>query len=111
FKWAGSGDRVLTPLARGMFGGLEVSVPATWDELQDRIRRFSEANRRRENRDGRFSADEFRDREINKKNPATEEWETTIQRINLRDGSVQYISVGKSVPQPSFAPQVERARS
>lgn len=111
FKWAGSGDRVLTPLARGMFGGLEVSVPATWDELQDRIRRFSEANRRRESRDGRFSADEFRDRENNKKNPVTGEWETTIQRTNLRDGSVQYISVGKSVPQPSFAPQVERARS
>ncbi|MGP9623791.1 hypothetical protein ACT3S7_12585 [Corynebacterium sp. AOP34-AQ2-28] len=111
FKWSGISDRVLTPLARGMFGGLEVSVPATWDELQDRIRRFSEANRRRESRDGRFSADEFRDRENSKKNPVTGEWETTIQRTNLRDGSVQYISVGKSVPQPSFAPQVERARS
>lgn len=41
-----SGDRAVTALARGRVEGLELSVPVTWAEYEDRLRRYDEAMRK-----------------------------------------------------------------
>ena len=104
------GDRAVTALARGRVEGLELSVPETWQEYEDRLRRYDEAMREAENREGRFSKDAFKDSESNTKNPNTGEWEKFIHRTNLRTGEREVIRVGSGVPEPKFAPRVDPVR-
>ena len=110
FSAIGSGDKAVTPLARGLIGDLVLDVALTWEVLQDRLRRFSEANRKAENREGRFSADVFEDSESHVLNRETGQYEKVISRRNLRDNSVQRITVGSTVPEPDAVPFIQPVR-
>ncbi|AGP29687.1 hypothetical protein [Corynebacterium terpenotabidum] len=111
FSGIGSGDKTVTPLARGLIGDLTLDVAPSWDVLQDRLRRFSEANRKAEDRDNRFSADVFEDSESHILNRETGQYERVIIRRNLRDNSVQRITVGSTVPEPDSAPFIQPVRN
>lgn len=106
----GSGDKAVTPLARGLVGDLVLDVAPTWEVLQDRLRRYSEANRKAEDREGRFSADVFDDSESHVLNRQTGQYEKVILRRNLRDNSIQRIMVGSTVPEPETVPFVQPVR-
>lgn len=110
FSAIGSGDKAVTPLARGLIGDLVLDVALTWEVLQDRLRRFSEANRKAEDREGRFSADVFEDSESHVLNRQTGQYEKVISRRNLRDNSVERITVGSAVPEPDIVPFIQPVR-
>lgn len=110
FSAIGSGDKALTPLARGLIGDLVLDVAPSWEVLQDRLRRFSEANRKAEDREGRFSADLFDDSESHVLNRQTGQYEKVIIRRNLRDNSVTRITVGSAVPEPDTVPFIQPLR-
>lgn len=80
-----SGDRTVSPLARGKITGLELSIPATWSEFQDRLERFSQAGFDRENVDARTSVDVFTEETTTtSKNKGTGEVIVWGERRNLR---------------------------
>ncbi|CAM5411681.1 hypothetical protein [Corynebacterium variabile] len=110
FSAIGSGDKAVTPLARGLIGDFVLDVAPTWEVLQDRLRRFSEANRKAEDWEGRFSADVFEDSESHVLNRQTGQYEKVISRRNLRDNSVERITVGSTVPEPDMVPFVQPVR-
>ncbi|MGP5183145.1 hypothetical protein ACTXKY_05380 [Corynebacterium variabile] len=110
FSAIGSGDRAVTPLVRGLIGDLTLDVAPSWEVLQDRLRRYYEANRKAEDREGRFSADLFEDSESHVLNRQTGQYEKVITRRNLRDNSVTRITVGSAVPEPDVVPFVQPLR-
>lgn len=111
FSGIGAGDKAVTPLARGLIGDLTLDVAPNWEVLQDRLRRYSEANRKAEDRDNRFSADVFEDSESHVLNRDTGQYERVILRRNLRDNSVQRIKIGATVPEPDSAPFIQPGRN
>lgn len=85
-----SGDRTVSPLARGRITGLELSIPATWSEFQGRLERFSQAGFDRENVDARTSVDVFtEEEETTEKNRGTGEVLVIGSRRNLRTNELE----------------------
>ncbi|WP_130839156.1 hypothetical protein [Corynebacterium neomassiliense] len=111
FSAIGSGDRAVTPLARGLVGDLVLDIAPSWDVFQDRLDRFEKADRKAEDREGRFSADVFKDSETHVLNRETDEYEKFVYRTNLRTGEVKCIRVGDTVPEPNIRRRVDPVRN
>ena len=93
-----SGDRTVSPLARGKITGLELSIPATWSEFQDRLERFSQAGFDRENVDGRTSVDVFTEETTTtSKNKGTGEVIVWGERRNLRTNEFERRLISRRV--------------
>jgi len=88
-----------------------LAIPATYSEFEDRVRRYSEANREREDRDNRFTRDVFEETTGGKFNKELDVFEKWITRKNLRTGEIEIFQSGESLPEPKFASWTAPARS
>ena len=93
-----SGDRTVSPLARGRITGLSLSIPATWSEFQDRLERFSQAGFDRENMEARTSEDVFTEETTTtSKNKGTGEVIVWGERRNLRTNQLERRVISRRV--------------
>lgn len=110
FSAIDAGDKTVTPLARGLIGDLTLDIAPSWEVLQSRLRHYSEANRKAEDREGRFSADVFEDSESHVLNRETGQYEKVISRRNLRTNTIERIKIGATVPEPDITPFIQPVR-